>query len=133
MADVAIDTHVAIWYFVAPQNLSVAATAATAAAEATGTIYVSAVTIIELIYLVEKGRIPKDVLDLLRAALDDPTTAFRLVEINRVVADAVEMIPRSVVTDMPDRIIAATALHFNLPLVTRDPQIKNFGGLQTIW
>src|SRR6266853_2272281 len=109
MADVAIDTHVAIWYFLEPQNLSVAATAVIDAAEATGAIYVSAVTIIELIYLVEKGRISKGVLDFLRDALDDPTTAFRLVEINRAIADAVETIPRSIVPDMPDRIIAATA------------------------
>jgi predicted nucleic acid-binding protein len=47
-------------------------------AEANGTIYVSSITIVELIYLIEKGKIPKDILTLLRDALDDPTTAFRL-------------------------------------------------------
>lgn len=42
--------------------------------EANGIIFVWAITIVELIYLTEKGKIPPDVLDLLRDALDDPTT-----------------------------------------------------------
>ena len=33
---------------------------------------------------------------------------------------------------MPDRIIAATALHLNLPLVTHDKKIHG-AGIQAIW
>jgi PIN domain nuclease of toxin-antitoxin system len=55
-----------------------------------------------------------------------------LYEIDREVADAVALIPRSVVPDMPDRIIAATALHLNLPLVTADHKIQA-SQVQTIW
>ena len=102
-------------------------------AEANGFIYVSAITIVELIYLIEKGRIPKVVLDLLQDALDDSTTAFRLFEINREVADEVEKIPRPIVPEMPDRIIAATALHLNLPLVTKDHKIQTLQNIKTIW
>ena len=99
---------------------------------ANGLIYVSAVTLIELIYLIEKNKIPANVLTLLRDALDNPSTAFRLVEVNREVADAVELIPRAIVPEMPDRIIAATALHLNLPLVTADHKIQA-SNVQTIW
>jgi PIN domain nuclease of toxin-antitoxin system len=55
-----------------------------------------------------------------------------LVEIDRGVADAVAQIPRAVVPDMPDRIIAATAPNLGLPLVTADYKIQA-SSLQTIW
>lgn len=133
MDDVVIDTHIVIWYFADATQLSKPAETAIDNAEANGIIYVSAITIVELIYLTEKGKIPPDVLDLLRDALDDPTTAFRLIEISREVADEVENIPRPIVPDMPDRIIAATALHLNLPLATKDHKIQALQNIQTIW
>jgi len=37
------------------------------------------------------------------------------------------------VSDMPDRIIAATALSLGLPLLSRDPAMKAVGGLEVIW
>ncbi len=102
-------------------------------AEANGIIFVSSMTIVELIYLIEKGKIPQDVLDLLGVALDDSTTAFRLIELSREVADEVENISRLTVPDMPDRIIAATALHLNIPLVTKDHKIRVLQNIQTVW
>ena len=132
MDDIVIDTHIAIWRFTSPQNLSAVAERAVDVAEARGVIFVSAITIVELIYLTEKGKIPADVLNLLRDALDDPSTAYQLAEVNRGAADAVALLSRATVPDMPDRIIAATALHLNLPLVTADHQIRA-SGVQTIW
>lgn len=133
MSDVVVDTHIVIWYFSNLAMLSKTAEIALDNAETNGTIYVSAITIVELIYLIEKNKIPSDVLILLRDALDDSTTAFRLVEISREVADEAENIPRTVVPDMPDRIISATALHLGLPLVTCDRSISRLTSIQTIW
>lgn len=133
MDDIVIDTHIAIWYFADATQLSKLAETAIDNAEANGIIFVSAISIVELIYLTEKGRIPPDVLDLLRDALDDPTTAFRLFETNREAADEVENIPRSTVPEMPDRIIAATALYLNIPLVTKDHKIQALKNIQIIW
>lgn len=133
MADIVIDTHAAIWYFADATQLSKPAETAIDNAEANGIIFVSAITIIELIYLIEKGKIPQDVLDLLRDALDDSATAFRLIEISREIADEVESILRPTVPDMPDRIISATALHLNLPLVTKDHKIQALQNINTIW
>lgn len=132
MPDLVIDTHIAIWALTEPHMLSVDAKAALIAAEANGIILISSMTLIELVYLTEKGKVAADVLTLLRDALDDATTAFRLYDIDRAVADAVALIPRAIVPDMPDRIIAATALYLNLPLVSADHKIQA-SNVQTIW
>jgi len=42
-----------------------------------------------------------------------------------------KQIPREIVPDMPDRIIAATALQLQLPLISCDSKIRKV--LNTIW
>jgi predicted nucleic acid-binding protein len=56
-------------------------------------------------------------------ALDDPNSALVIFPLGLRIGLAVKQIPRNAVPDMPDRIIAATALHLNLPLITRDRKI----------
>ena len=133
MNDVVADTHSVIWHFTAPQNFSKASAKAMDSAEANGIIFVSSITLIELIYLVEKGKILRDTLDLLREALDDVNSAFQLLELNRGVTDKLDQIARTSVPDMPDRIIAASALHLKLPLVTKDSKIQTLSIIKTIW
>ncbi len=41
-------------------------------------------------------------------------------------------IPRDQVPDMPDRIIAATAAHLGVPLISRDGKIRA-SSVTTIW
>lgn len=124
MNDVVIDTNIVIWYFGNPTLPSTLAQSAIAAAHSSGTILVSSISIVELVYLVEKNRIPVDVLAALRDALDDPSSAFGLIELNREISDSLAVIPRAVVPDMPDRVIAATALNLGLPLITADASIR---------
>ena len=133
MSDIIIDTHIVIWYFADPTQFSKLAENAIDTAENNGIVYVSSITIVELIYLIERNKIPADVLIELRTALDDPTTAFRLVELTREISDEVENISRKTVPDMPDRIISATALHLNLPLITKDHKIQKLQNINTIW
>ncbi len=95
-------------------------------------IYVSAMTLVEMAYLIEKGRLPEqDLVDLLKE-LKNPTSNFELVSIDLAVTQVLRRIPRTAVPDMPDRIIAATALYLDLPLVTRDGKIRA-ANLTTIW
>jgi PIN domain nuclease of toxin-antitoxin system len=45
---------------------------------------------------------------------------------------ALQDIPRSAIPDLPDRVIAATARHYCVPLVTRDRVIRA-SGVETVW
>lgn len=95
-------------------------------------IYVSAITLVEMAYLIEKNRLPEqDLTDLLNE-LQKPTSNFELVPIDLAITQTLRQISRSDVPDMPDRIIAATALYLNLPLVTRDRKIQT-ASIRTIW
>lgn len=92
----------------------------------------SAISLIELRYLVEKAKVSTDALQAIQAAVDDPATALRLTPVDRAVVEATAKVARAEVPDMPDRIIAATALHLGLPLVTRDGKIRA-SSVTTIW
>lgn len=81
----------------------------------------------ELVYLVEKGRLPRTVIDRARAALAAGDAEISVVALDEAVAWRVDQIPRGAVPDLPDRVIAASALQLNVPLVTRDSRIQASG------
>jgi PIN domain nuclease of toxin-antitoxin system len=127
------DTHTLIWSLFEPSRLSVAAKMALTAAEAAGApIYISPVSIVELRYLVDKGKFTEADYDAVLKVLRDPATAPTVKSLDMENADALKLIARTDVPDMPDRIIAATARYLGLPLVTRDSKIQS-SGILTIW
>lgn len=134
MTSVVTDTHALIWYIFDLERLSEAAlTVFEQAINAGNPIYVSAISIVEISYLVERGRLVEEVLTRILNALDDPNVGIVLAPLDRNVSAAVRQIERTTVPDMPDRIIAATALCLDLPLVTRDLRIQALTNIQTIW
>ena len=128
-----LDTHAAIWYLLDTKNLSEAVFSLIDGAAASGApTYISAVSLVEVVYLVERGRIAADAFERFVRVLGQDNPAFKVFPFDYDVASALRSIPREIVPDMPDRIIAATALHLGLPLVTRDRRLQA-AGIQTIW
>ncbi len=128
-----LDTHTVLWYLENSRDLSeVARTTIEDAVRDAREVHVSAISLVETVYLVERRRLPLTALERLRSALSDPNSGLFIAPVDAGVADALQNIPRDLVPDMPDRIIAATALHLGLPLVTRDRRLQD-AGIQTIW
>lgn len=133
MASLVVDTHTAIWYLSNSSRLSTTALEALEQTTQTGDpLYLASISLVEIIYLIEKGRLPEIALERLNAALTDPGNAFDIVPLDAEVAQTVRRIPRDQVPDMPDRIIAGTALRLGVPLVTRDHKIR-LSEIATIW
>lgn len=126
MAPVVADTHAAIWYLADNPKLSPAAAEALDEASAAGvSILIPLIVVVELTYLVEKGRLPSEARERLLEALSQVDGPYELAPLDAGVATAVELIERNLVPDMPDRTIAATALAYGAILITRDRKIRS--------
>jgi PIN domain nuclease of toxin-antitoxin system len=109
MASVVADTHAALWHLGRDARLStVARDALRESIQAGDPIFVASISVVEITYLVEKGRLPESALQTLRVALADPTFGLVPVALDLRVADAIRRISRDSVPDLPDRVIAAT-------------------------
>jgi PIN domain nuclease of toxin-antitoxin system len=132
---VVADTHAVIWYLDSPVELSPAATIAldNNANDPAQRIYLSAISLIEMRCLTEKGKIKPSILPQVMAEIDHPQPILEVIAIDRDLSDQPALIPRVTVPEMPDRIIAATALLSNLPLVTADNKIRALTNVLTVW
>ncbi|MGA2538494.1 MAG: type II toxin-antitoxin system VapC family toxin [Terracidiphilus sp.] len=127
------DTHTALWHlFADPRLSSNAATFIDEAAKARRKIAISTISLAELVYLVEKGRLAESAYAELTQALADPEHVFAEAIFSFAIVEALRRVPRSEVPDLPDRIVAATAIHFGVPVISRDRRILA-SSLKTIW
>jgi PIN domain nuclease of toxin-antitoxin system len=127
------DKHTALWYLFGDERLSDHAKLfIDTTALAQRKIAVSSISLAELVYLVEKQRLPSSAYDDLVAALGHPQHVFTEVAFTVAVVEAMRQVLRAEVPDMPDRIIAATAIYLNVPVISRDRRILS-AKLKTIW
>ena len=125
------DTHVFLWYLQASPRLEDGRRLLDAATDAGQPILVSAVTIVELRYLAEKGVLTELDIDAIHAVLDAEGSGFEVVPMDEAVGWALGRIPRDAVGDPFDRMIAATALVRDVPLVTYDRKLTALADLDT--
>ena len=127
------DTHTALWHLFDDERLSgPAGDFIDKAATARRRIAVSAISLGEIVYLIEKNRLPPSVYDDLKVALADPHHVLKEAPVTVEIVDALRRVPRVAVPDMPDRIVAATAVYFGVPVISRDGRIRT-SSVQTVW
>ncbi len=134
MPDYVTDTHGLIWYLEDDPRLGPAANTAFAECDrGEAIVHVPTICLVEIIYLQEKGRIPLDLKTRLDAELRaGGGSGLVLAALTAEVAATVSRVARTDVPDMPDRIIAATALHLSLPLISKDRRIV-LSTVATVW
>ena len=92
-------------------------------------VYISSITLMEVMYLAEANRI----------AISLPQLISHISSSNNysiVPVDAAVVLTAVSITDVPelhDRIIVATAKYLNTPLLTSDAVISNSTHIQTVW
>ncbi len=127
------DTHAALWYLQADLRLSILAkNFMDHASELREKIAVSSISLVEILYLVEKGRLPAMTYKAVASAMLDPESLFTEAFLTAAIVERMRDIPRAEVSDMPDRIIAATALFLGVPIISRDRHIRSTL-LETLW
>ena len=127
------DTHAALWHLFDDARLSVpAGDFIDKAAAARNRIAVSSVSLAEIVYLIEKNRLPASAYDDLKLALADLDHVLKEAPFTVEIVDALRQVPRVAVPEMPDRIVAATAVYFGVPVISRDGRIRS-SSVQTVW
>ncbi|OIO90426.1 MAG: PIN domain protein [Chloroflexi bacterium CG_4_10_14_0_8_um_filter_57_5] len=127
------DTHTLIWYLFEDKRLSRRAKQfIDIASEKGDQIGFSAISVIEIVYLIEKAKINPDTLTRLLEATAAEDAALVEIPVTGQIADRMRSAPRESIPDMPDRIVAATALNLHIPVISRDGRIK-VSKLETIW
>jgi PIN domain nuclease of toxin-antitoxin system len=118
------DTHTVIWYLYGDQRLSSTAKEFIEGAVKNGNqVGVSAITLAEIVYLIEKDKIAKDAFERLMSALESPDSVLVETPFTGQIAQKMLLINRKSVPDFPDRTIAATSIYFNVPVISRDGKI----------
>jgi PIN domain nuclease of toxin-antitoxin system len=132
VASVVADTHVLLWMLRGTlRERSPSGAAAVDQALVAKTLHISIGSFLDLRYLVDSGRLSAKVLDDARSIVEGD--AFTVVPFDLPVLDAMAAVPREKVPDPFDRIIAATALTLDLPLVSADEDIQAAIGERVIW
>ncbi|MDA0321509.1 MAG: type II toxin-antitoxin system VapC family toxin [Verrucomicrobia bacterium] len=128
---IVLDTHAWVWYVDDPSQFAPKTLASIEASMAKGTVYVSSISIWEILMLESKSRlkfgVPADVwLDRC-----DATGLFNYVP----VANAISRLAVSLGLhgDPADRFIAATAVYLGATLVTKDRRLRASRKITTLW
>ncbi len=127
------DTHTVIWYIFNDSRLSKTAKLTIDNIAQNGDdVGFSVITIVEIIYLMEKGRIPSNTLSKLITEIQKNDAVLNVIICDENIAQTLAKVSRDEIPDLPDRLIAATALYYNIPIISRDHKITS-SSLTTIW
>jgi PIN domain nuclease of toxin-antitoxin system len=127
-----VDTHILIWDALAPDQLSPPAQQALAQANQQEGILVCDISLWEIAMLLAKGRV--------QVATDSQTFLNLLLQANKIIVQPITVQIVVLAAQLPplnkdpaDRLIAATAISEQIPLVTADQNLQSATQLTTIW
>ena len=126
-----LDTHALVWLALEPQKLSKKAKDAISNARKTSLLAVAGITLWEIAWLVEKGRIATTM--SVESFVRECAAKVRVIPITPEIAARAVSFPDSYPKDPQDRLIGATALVEGVPLLTHDRLIKKSRLVPVIW
>lgn len=125
-----LDTHAWLWWQAESRSLSPKARRAIENSDSCGVL---AIIPWEIGLLVARGRLAlaQDTLTWVETALQEP--GVHLVPLEPAVAVAAAAIPKQILPDPVDRMLAAAAARYDVLLVTRDQGLRAYRGIRTVW
>jgi len=120
------DTHSLIWFMTENPKLSKEARRILSEEH----IVIPCIIFFELVYLIEKKKIPVDFDSFLLMVASSKN--YRIEPICLPIIEKSRLIPKEIVVDPWDRLIVATSIHLKFPLITRDESLGKIG-LDVIW
>ena len=128
------DAHALLWHLYWPQRVASAAQQVFSDADAgQGCIYVPAVVVAEMLMVVQKGRLPGASLDHLLPHLRAMATSDNYPLSPLLPETVIASHQYTSIPDIFDRLIVTETISRGVPLVTRDPVIRQLGLISTIW
>ena len=130
---IVVDTHIMIWDALQPEKISKKARRMIDRANEAGEIIVADISLWEIAMLMKKNRLKlnatyAEFIHMVRSA-----NHYLFQEITPEIADISVSLASHVNLDPADRLICATAIHRNVPLVTADSNLINAKAVATIW
>lgn len=92
------------------------------------TIFISIISMVEILYLAERNKIPLDFEEVRHKLLH--LDNYRIIDLD---FDIVETAKTVQGLELHDRLIVATALFLNVPILTSDQIIRGSGQVDVIW
>jgi PIN domain nuclease of toxin-antitoxin system len=130
---IVVDTHVIIWDALKPEMLSKNAKKDIKQANERDGILFCEISLWEIAMLVKKGRISIDTSFQNFIKLVFSSNKYQFQGITPEIAELSTQLLEEVNKDPADRIIAATSLIHNIPLITKDSNLLKADSITTIW
>jgi len=125
------DTHSIVWYMTDDPKLSKEAKRIFRKVDSgEDYIFIPCIVFFELLYLTEKKKLTIDFDNFI--AMLFLSKNYKVEPLCLPIIEKSKAISRRKIPDPWDRLIAATSMHLNLPLITRDKSLRKIG-LRVIW
>ncbi|WP_419663515.1 putative ribonuclease VapC22 [Desulfosarcina variabilis str. Montpellier] len=128
-----LDTHAWIWFLSDPGLISQKAIELVEKAVHNNAVYISSISIWEIALLVAKKRLILKIEISEWISKAERLRFFQFLPVDNSIALKSVNLPQPLHSDPADRIIIASALALDVPLITRDEKILNYPYVQSVW
>lgn len=130
MATYMTDTHSLLWAFRYPRKLGENARQAfEEVANGEAKLLIPVIVLAELIFTIENKPVQADFDEILKAIKASPNIEFLDLDL----LSTLKLRELTQINEMHDRMIVASAIKYQVPLITRDENITNSGLVKVIW